>query len=120
MSNWSVMVVEDDLSSSDILVQILEHNGMVVDTASTGEDALQLLNGKQYDLAILDLALPGMDGWQLHEEMKSMVGTENTIIIALTAYYTPLLAKQAKEAGFVAAFPKPITEALISSLKDLR
>lgn len=119
MSNWSVLIVEDDPSSSDILEQILEHNGMAVDSAESGESALELLRNHHYDLAIFDLALPGMDGWQLQEEMHRIAGTENTITIALTAFYTPLLAKQAKEAGFTAAFPKPITQSLVSSLKRM-
>ena len=120
MSAWSVLIVEDDPSSSEILAQILEHNGMVVDSAATGEDARELLEKNQYDLAILDLALPGIDGWQLQKEMQHIPDAQNTITVALTAFYTPLLAKQAKDAGFSAAFPKPITESFVRSLQGLR
>ena len=119
MSNWSVLIVEDDPSSSDILAQILEHNGMTVDIASSAENALQLLNDNRYDLAVLDLALPGMDGWQLQQEMRQLPNAHDIIAIAVTAYYTPLLAKEAKEAGFSAAFPKPVTQSLAKSLQTL-
>ncbi|MEM9952367.1 MAG: response regulator [Chloroflexota bacterium] len=119
MTNLSVLVVEDDPSSSEILEQILEHNGMAITTAASAEDALNLLEQTTYDLAILDLALPGMDGWQLKEQMNAMPTAQDTITIALTAYYTPLLAKEAKDAGFVAAFPKPITDVFVKSLQRL-
>lgn len=119
MTNWSVLIVEDDPSSSDILAQILEHNQMTVRSVSSGEEALELLADNRYDLIVIDLALPGMDGWQLQKEIDKIPNTERTISIALTAFYTPLLAKEAKEAGFAAAFPKPITQSLVTSLQRL-
>src|SRR5690606_30927253 len=119
VSNWSVLIIEDDPSSLDILAQILEHNNMRVDSASSGEAALELLAENRYDLAIIDLALPGIDGWQLQQEIQQMPDAKNTLCIALTAFYTPHLAKEAKDAGFTAAFPKPITQSLVTSLQRL-
>ncbi|MEL7434739.1 MAG: response regulator [Chloroflexota bacterium] len=118
MFNWSVLIVEDDPSSSDILSQILAHNHMNVDTASSAEEALELMDQNSYDLAVIDLALPGMDGWQLQAEMKNIPNASNTVAIALTAYYTPLLAKEARESGFTAAFPKPITQGIVATLQQ--
>ena len=119
MPEWSVLIIEDDPSSLDILAQVLEHNGMRVDSATSGEYALELVKKNHYDLAVIDLALPGIDGWQLQQEIQDLSLEHQPICIALTAYYTPLLAKEAKDAGFTAAFPKPITQSLVASLQRL-
>lgn len=115
----SVLVVEDDPLSSDILSQILEYNNMNVTVVSSAEDALQVLAHNRYDMAVLDLALPQMDGWQLRREMLVLPNAQGTIIVALTGFYTPLLAKKAKEAGFSAAFSKPVSVSLVAALEKL-
>ena len=116
MSNTPILIVEDDPASSDILTQLLVHNQLAVDVAQSGEEALEHFARKEYALAIIDLALPGINGWELLDIVQADPGSAATQKVALTAYYDPALARQAREAGFRACFPKPATQALIDNL----
>jgi CheY-like chemotaxis protein len=98
---------------------LLEHYEMGVDVAETGEHALTLLDQHNYNLAILDLALPGMDGWAVLNAIRTHPHTQHLPAIALTAYYTPGLARDARQAGFVACFPKPITRSLVQDIEAI-
>jgi CheY-like chemotaxis protein len=119
LSNRRILIVEDDPASWDVLAQLLEHNAITVDIAETGEEALQLLTQHTYSLAILDLALPGIDGWGVLKTIQANPATASLIVIALTAYYSSSLARDAREAGFAACFPKPITQSLIQNIQAI-
>ena len=61
-----------------------------------------------YDAVIIDLALPGKDGWELLSEIVDNPNTENLPCIAVTAFHNSKLREQALHAGFTAYFPKPL------------
>src|SRR4051812_16862355 len=60
-----ILVVEDEGKTAAYLQQGLEENGFVVDVASAGDDGLHLARTAAYDLVILDVMLPGLDGWSV-------------------------------------------------------
>ncbi len=60
-----ILVVEDEAKTGDYLRQGLSEAGYVVDLARTGHDGLHLATSEAYDLAVLDVMLPGIDGWQV-------------------------------------------------------
>ena len=78
-----VLVVEDDRKAARFLKQGLEEEGNVVDVAETGEDAARLAHGTAYDLIVLDVQLPGINGLQLAWELRRN-GVE-TPVLMLTA-----------------------------------
>jgi two-component system, OmpR family, copper resistance phosphate regulon response regulator CusR len=78
-----VLIVEDDRKTADYLVKGLAENGFVVDSAANGEDGLHLARTRAYDLLILDVMLPGRDGWEIITELR-LLGREMPIIF-LTA-----------------------------------
>ena len=108
MSNWKVLVVEDESDSMEFVQGLLEHHGIESVGASSGEEALSILNTMKPTLIILDLALPGVNGWELLNHIKSVSVFKNVPTVAITAYHTAELAEQAIEAGFDAYFPKPL------------
>ena len=108
MSQWRMLVVEDDPYSQDVASTILQYHGVIVDVVATAEDGLQLLQSNRYDAAIIDLSLPAMDGWSLLRHIKSNPGHAGMPCIAVTAYYSGQVAQQAIESGFAAFFPKPL------------
>ena len=114
-----VLIVEDDPASQDILEQLLNYHQIGADVAGTAEEALDYLATKAYALAIIDLALPGMDGWELLDALQSSPRTSTLRSVAITAYYDPGLAKQARIAGFQACFPKPATQDLVQRLRSM-
>ena len=65
-----ILVVEDELKTGTYLRQGLVEAGFVVDLASNGLDGLHLASTESYDLAILDVMLPGIDGWQVLQGLR--------------------------------------------------
>jgi DNA-binding response OmpR family regulator len=75
-----ILVVEDDVFLSDIYCTKLQETDFEVDLAITGEECLQKIKEKKYDLMILDIVLPKIDGWEILakiQEMKQKGGVEN-------------------------------------------
>jgi DNA-binding response OmpR family regulator len=68
-----VLVVEDDAGVRAYLAAVLEHAGYWVIAAESGEEALELLGNRPAKLAVLDLALPGMDGFAVAERLAAGV-----------------------------------------------
>ena len=113
-NNWHILVVEDDADGQVVMSTLLEHLSISTDIASNAAEAEQLLfrSGKVYDGAILDLALPDKDGWQVLSEILANSRTAELPCIAVTAYHTSKLREEAIMAGFKAYFPKPIDGAI--------
>lgn len=102
------LIVDDDLASCQVLAHILRYNGIEVDVATNAYEALEFLANNAYSLAILDLAMPEVDGWQLLTTIHENPATAALPCIAVTAYYDPVVAVDAENAGFVKCFPKPV------------
>jgi DNA-binding response OmpR family regulator len=77
-----VLVVEDELDLLDALAQSLRENGYAVDEASDGPTGLFKMTGTEYDAIVLDLMLPGMNGWDVLRELRK---TRLTPVLILTA-----------------------------------
>ena len=58
-----LLVVEDEKKLCDMIAKSLHQAGYEVDTCNDGEEALDMIYAEMYDLIVLDLNLPGMDGW---------------------------------------------------------
>jgi len=117
---WQVLVVEDDLNGQDVARSILEHYEIVVDVADDAMQALELLRDNHYTVALIDLSLPGMSGWELLQAMRQNDATADLPCVAMTAYHSPRVAQDAIKAGFVAYFPKPMNVAtLMDDLRDI-
>jgi CheY-like chemotaxis protein len=108
MNNWQVLVIEDEYDSMEVVQGLLEHRGIPSVGVSTGEDALSAVENFQPTLIIIDLALPGLNGWELLKHFRSTPSVQDVPCVAMTAYHTAELAEQAIEAGFNAYFAKPL------------
>ena len=108
MSEWHVLVVEDDPDGQEVVTRILRHHRITTDVASNAEDALKKLTATHYDLAIIDLALPTMNGWALLQAIKASATQSKLPCVAVTAFHSAEVAVEAIQAGFVAYFPKPL------------
>lgn len=82
-----ILLIEDDKTVSQNIVLILKYESMVTDCAFTGEDALEAVKTTSYDLIILDLGLPDMDGYDVLKKMR-MIGITAPILI-LSGLATP-------------------------------
>ena len=68
---YRILIVEDDKSISDLLCMNLSVAGYHCDAAEDGKQAVQMIHGSSYDLAILDIMLPEIDGFALYEHMSA-------------------------------------------------
>lgn len=110
MTEWRVLVVEDDPDGQEMVATILEHMDFEVDTADDGEEASQILfeTDATYNAIVVDLSLPGKDGWELLSEIRQHHQTHQIPCIAVTAFHNSKLREQALQAGFTAYFAKPL------------
>ena len=100
-----ILVVEDEQHLADGLKFNLEAEGYEVDLAETGEDALDLLGGKSFDAIVLDIMLPGIDGFEVASHLRAK--QDFTPILMLTARDQPEDVLKGFEAGTDDYLPKP-------------
>jgi len=77
-----LLVVEDEQKAGEYIQKGLTESGFVVDCAKTGPEGLHAATNAHYDLIVLDVMLPGMDGWQIVTELRKTVETP---VLFLTA-----------------------------------
>jgi len=120
--NKRILVVEDDPDGQEMITTVLEHMDFVVDTAENGEKASQMVlsSDVSYSAVIIDLALPGKNGWELLTDIQGNPNTANLTCIAVTAFHNSKLRERALQAGFNAYFPKPIhPSSFIAKIDDI-
>jgi two-component system, NtrC family, response regulator HydG len=101
-----ILVVDDDPDICDNLRDILSDLGYQVDTAHDGASALVLVGRHPYDIALLDLKMPGMDGLTLYREIKKQ--RAGTVSLLVTAFAGAATADEALSAGAWKVLAKPV------------
>ena len=101
-----VLVVDDEVDTCANLSDILTDLGYRVDVAYDGLSALELVQQNAYDVALLDLKMPGMDGLELYRRIKQVQA--GTVAIVVTAYASSNTANEALAAGAWKILPKPV------------
>ncbi len=107
-STWHVLVVEDTEDDIQVISQLLQHHGIKVTVARSGVECLKQLEVMEPTVVIMDLALPEMDGWSTLVAMRCNQATAHIPVVAMTAYDSPQVGRQAIQDGFDAYFPKPV------------
>jgi DNA-binding NtrC family response regulator len=70
MEKFRVLIVDDEEDFVETIVKRLKDRGLEVSGATSGREALELMDGKEFDVAVLDVKMPGMDGIETLREMK--------------------------------------------------
>ncbi len=109
-----ILIVDDEQDTCANLSDILTDLGYEVDTANDGFAALDLVKKRAYDVALLDLRMPGMDGLELYRRMREI--SAETVAIVVTAYASSDTAKSVLANGAWKLLPKPVN---IGSLLNL-
>ncbi|HYF48283.1 MAG TPA: PAS domain S-box protein [Planctomycetota bacterium] len=101
-----VLVVEDNADSRESLETLLSAWGHTVETAADGNEGVRKGIWFRPDIALVDLGLPGIDGYEVARQMREQLG-QNVMLVALTGYGQPEDRRRAKEAGFDLHLVKP-------------
>ena len=113
-----VLVVDDNTDAADLLTQALEHLGYELATAHDGPSALERARQFHPDVALLDIGLPVMDGYELAGRLKNIENGSAPILIALTGYGQKADRGRTSAAGFAHHLVKPINIQELTSLLD--
>ncbi len=103
-----ILVVDDNADAAVSLGQLLEAYGHAVTVAFDAEQALQLADGHGFDVALLDIGLPGLNGYQLAERLRRMPQLVSCLLLALTGYGTASDSERSRQAGFDHHLVKPL------------
>jgi len=111
-----ILAVEDNPVGQTVLRHALERRNVEVDSAMSGMAALDLASKKHYDIVLMDLQMPEMDGLETTERMRRLPGYDTVPILALTANSSDEIRARCREAGMQAFVSKPVEAAELWSL----
>jgi signal transduction histidine kinase len=116
-----VIIVDDNADAADTLVELLRHTGYEARAAYDGAGALDAARRWKPDVMVLDLGMPGMDGYQLAEAVRNDPDLMGTRLVALSGYGQDEDRRRARAAGFDAHLVKPVDiEVLDAALRPRR
>jgi signal transduction histidine kinase len=107
-SRQNVLLIEDNQDGRDMMAMMLEVQQYCVTTAVDGYDGLRQAAAARPDIALVDIGLPGIDGYEVARRMRRDPATRNVRLIALTGYGQESDRVRALDAGFDAHLVKPV------------
>ena len=104
----SVLLIDDDPETRNIVQIVLNHHHLQLNMVEDAESAFVYLADHHPDVIILDIFLPGTDGYQVFTQIRRHDLAPSSRIIATTSYYTDETPSEVIERGFNGYLPKPI------------
>jgi CheY-like chemotaxis protein len=102
-----ILIVDDNQDAAESIAQYLQLEGHEVKTVGDGTEALASAPIYAPDIVLLDIGLPGMDGYEVAVRLRGLPQTASACLIALTGYGQPADRARAREAGFDHHLTKP-------------
>jgi len=118
--DWHILLAEDDLISQRVAMKRLKKSGLNADLAKNGIEAWKMFLNNNYDLILMDLRMPGMDGLSLTRKIRSYeaITDHYTYIIGLSAHALEDMQQECLDAGMDIFLTKPIEpESIISHVR---
>ncbi len=109
-----ILLVEDNPINQKVALRILAQHGYKADTAANGEEALKAFEKEPYDLILMDIQMPVMDGISATKSLRDLCGPDAPYIIAVTANVTDEDRKNCFDAGMNDFITKPIRSELLA------
>lgn len=117
---FRVLIVEDNVDTRETLRRVLELDGHEVHEAADGPQAIEIALVNRPEVLIIDIGLPGLDGYEVARRLRTSLG-ETPLLIALTGYGQPEDRRLSRDAGFDAHLVKPVSpEQLTAALQSRR
>ena len=118
-----VLVVEDDKNSAFALEMLLKHEGVEARVALTGEHAVRTAADWRPQIVLLDIGLPGMNGYQVAEAMRATDWGPGILLVAITGWGAEADKARARAVGFDEYWTKPLDTwrliALLARFRDM-
>ncbi|WP_332815735.1 hybrid sensor histidine kinase/response regulator [Ramlibacter sp.] len=116
-----ILVVDDLMASAETLMTLLEMEGFEVKVANEGHSALQIAQDFRPDVVLLDIGLPGMNGFEVANQLRKQPASRDALLIALTGYGEAESRSRSAQAGFDFHMVKPAdVNLLLSMIADPR
>jgi CheY-like chemotaxis protein/two-component sensor histidine kinase len=103
-----ILVVDDNQDSAISMTLLLELQGHEVHVAHAGQTALNVASDKHPDVILLDIGMPGMNGYEVARHLRAQEAFDNTLLVAITGYGRASDLKQTESAGFDHHLVKPV------------
>ena len=113
-----ILLVEDDVVSRKVTINLLERLGYLPDTAENGKMAMAALENRNYDLILMDCVMPVMNGFETAREMRRMNALKQIPIIAMTAHTGAEIGEKCIESGMNDYISKPVTSKQLAETID--
>jgi CheY-like chemotaxis protein len=111
----AVLIVEDNADAREALRVLLELEGHTVEVAAEGHRALEIAHARDPDIALVDIGLPGIDGYEVARRVRAR-DARRPVLIALTGYGQPEDRRRAAEAGFHDVLVKPVDPSVLTAM----
>ena len=106
----TVLTIDDDNAITELLAMLLRTHGYEVVTANNGEEGIKFIKEKNPHVIVLDLMMPGMDGWQVCKRVRAF---SNVPIVILSALDDPAMIAAALDAGADDYLVKPVSSSIL-------
>jgi two-component system CheB/CheR fusion protein len=103
-----ILVVDDNEDAAEMLALVLRKRGYAVVLAFDGEEALAMAEKHHPEVVLLDIGLPGIDGYEVARRLRAKVTSERLTVVAVTGYGQPADRQRSREAGFDHHLVKPV------------
>ena len=111
-----VLIVDDNVDSAESLAVLLRQSGHEVRTTHDGPSALDLTSSYRPEVVLLDIGLPGMDGYEVARRLKQQPGMQAVSLAAVTGYGQEEDRRRSREAGFDYHLVKPVDLAALQEV----
>ncbi len=118
MKHLSIVVCDDNVDAADSLSLILEASGHSVVTTYSGLGALTVIEHSHPDVAVLDVGLPDITGYEAARTLRSEPDGKKIVLIAMTGYGTVSDKLEAARSGFDYHFTKPVDPGVLERLLE--
>jgi two-component system CheB/CheR fusion protein len=108
IAQMRILIVEDNANAREMLQAVLELDGHEVAVAESGTRGLEMIEFQRPEVALVDIGLPGLDGYQVARAVRRNPENDSVFLVALTGYGQPDDRRQALDAGFDAHLVKPV------------
>jgi PAS domain S-box-containing protein len=120
-SDLRVLVIDDNRDSADSATDVLRLLGNQVECAYDGETGIRLAERFRPHMILLDLAMPGMDGYEVRRRLRALPAGASLLLVAMTGFGNEEDKRRTREAGFDGHLTKPVElDALVSLLNEAR